>query len=200
MKKTITLLFAVAAMSTVYAQEAPFQKGTNVISAGLGLGSALGSGYSSSSNTPGLSASYEHGVWTVGGPGVISLGGYLGFKGYKYEYVGTGYYFPSTYIYTVSQKWNYTVIGVRSAYHYNGLESDEWDLYGGAMLSYNIVNYEYSDNDPYNSVSYNSENYDNNIYFTLYIGGRYFFSKSWGAYAELGYGVSYLNIGASYKF
>lgn len=202
MKKIVTILFLNAIISTVNAQESPFQKGTNVISAGIGIGSSIGSGYTNSTQSPGISVQFEHGVWDIGGPGVISLGGYAGIKSFKYDYGTTGYHYPEGYYnYSITQKWSYTVIGVRSAYHYNGINNDKFDLYGGLMLSYNILSYSYSDNDPYYDDSfYNTGSYGSAVGFTAYAGGRYFFTERIGAYLELGYGVAYLNIGAAFKF
>jgi hypothetical protein len=43
--------------------------------------------------------------------------------------------------------------------------------------------------------------YENNIGFApgFFVGARYFFSPNWAAYAELGYTISFFNIGMSYK-
>lgn len=183
MKKFIFLVVALAASATLHAQQ--FVKGTNVISAGVGLGSSLGS-FDYGTQTPALSLQYERGVWDIGGPGVISLGGYAGRKSYKNS--GSGY----------TQKWGYTIIGVRSAYHYNGIHSDKFDVYGGVMLAYNILHYKYKDNTGNNVAG--SGNYGSGAGFTVYIGGRYFFSSNIAAFAELGYGVSYLTVGLAFKF
>jgi hypothetical protein len=131
-------------------------------------------------------------MWSAGGPGVISLGGFIGIKSYKYSYNYIGY--------DISQKWSYTVIGVRSAYHYNGIKSSDFDVYGGAMLSYDIVSYSYDSNVP-NSYNYNVDgSYGSAIGISLFVGGRYYFNDQFAAFAELGYGVAYLNLGVSYKF
>lgn len=183
MKKIVILLSAILVCGVLRAQ--PFIKESNVISAGIGLGSSLG-GFSYGSQTPAISLQYERGIWEVGGPGVISLGGYAGTKSFKYK--GSGY----------TQKWGYTIIGIRSAYHYNGIHSDQFDVYGGIMLSYNILNYSYKD-DQGNSLS-GSNSYGSAAGFTLYAGGRYFFSGNLAAFAELGYGVSYLTLGLAVKF
>ncbi len=183
MKKTIFILFLFIVASTSYGQQ--FEKGTNMLSVGVGLGSSLG-GFSYGSQMPALSLNYERGVWDIGGPGVISLGGYAGRKSFKYS--GSGY----------TEKWNYTIIGVRSAYHYNGIKSDKFDVYGGVMLSYNILDYSYKDAGGNNINS--GGNYGSAAGFTLYAGGRYFFSPNIAAYAELGYGVSYLTLGLTFKF
>jgi hypothetical protein len=178
MKKGIIYVFMLLATAT-YGQGS-FDVGTQVLGVGIGFGSSLGGGFTYGSQTPGLSVQYEHGMWDVGGPGVISLGGYLGYKAYSYDYL----------IY--DRKWTYTILGVRSAYHYNGIESTDWDVYGGAMISFNIVSY--SDNDPFYDPPDNS-----NIALTLYVGGRYYFTPKVAAFAELGYGISYFTLGAAFK-
>lgn len=183
MKKLIVLAIALAATTTVYAQQ--FVQGANVIGVGVGLGSSLGS-FTYGSQTPALSLQYERGVWDISGPGVISLGGYIGRKSYKSSEEG------------YTQKWGYTIIGVRSAYHYNGIKSDKFDVYGGVMLSYNILNYKYKDNEG-NNVG-GTGNYGSAAGFSLYVGGRYSFTPNVAAFAELGYGVSYLTLGLAFKF
>lgn len=172
-----------ALVFTARAQE--FQKGTNIVSAGVGLGSSILS-YSGASQTPALSLQFERGMWDIGGPGVISLGGYVGYKGYSFS--GTDF----------SEKWHYTVLGIRSAYHYNGLKVDKLDLYGGVMLSYNLLSYSYSDNSGL-SLSGNGS-YGSAAAFSIYVGARYFFSDHFAVLAELGYGVAYLNVGIAVKF
>jgi len=166
-----------------------FQVGTNVVSAGLGLGGSYGLGAYSA--TPGISLQYERGMWDVPGPGVVSLGGYLGTKGFHDD----GF---AAFGYSYQQRWRYTIIGVRSAYHYNGLDVEPLDLYGGAMLSYNILSYRYTDNDPLST--YHGGNYGSSAAVSLYIGARYFFTPKVAAFAELGYGVSYLTLGGAVKF
>ncbi len=189
--KIITLCFVAGLFfNTLQSNAQAFEKGNSVLSVGLGLGGTFGS-YSYSSQTPGISLQFEHGMWDAGGPGVISLGGYVGVKSYTYNGVG--------YNYTWSYKWNYTVIGIRSAYHYNGITNKKTDLYGGVMLSYNILNFKYTTSDPYYDYLYSNVSYGSTVGFTLYIGARYFFSERVAGFAELGYGISYLTIGAAFK-
>jgi len=178
MKKAILILAAVCITVMTYAQS--FQQGTTAINAGIGIGTALGG---LGSARPAISLSLDHGKWAVGGPGVISLGGYLGNTGYKYTDAG----------YTA--KWNYYVVGVRGAYHYNGFEKlPKLDVYGGATLAYNIVKYSSDNNDDHLANSYGS-----GIGLSGFLGSRWFFSDNIGAFAELGYGVSTLNIGITFK-
>ncbi len=185
MKKITLLLILAAALGAGPLHAQSFQQGSDVLSVGAGLGSAIGS-FSYGSQTPALSVQYEHGVWEIGGPGVISLGGYAGIKGYKYS--------TSSY----KEKWNYTIIGLRSAYHYNGLRSEALDLYGGLMLSYNILHYSYKDAGG-NGIS-GAGNYGSAAGFTLFVGGRYYFTPGIGVFAELGYGVSFLTLGLAFSF
>ncbi|WP_149304087.1 hypothetical protein [Pareuzebyella sediminis] len=175
MKKHSTL-FAILffTITTLSAQE--FQKGTNVINAGIGLGGAYGS-YTTSSQSIGLSASYERGIWEVPGPGVVSLGGFLGFKTYDYDYVGG------------RDRWRYTVIGVRGAYHYNGLNVENLDLYGGAMVSYRILSYNGS-----------TGSYGSRPGASGFVGARWFFTDGIAAFAEAGYGFAFLSVGVSFRF
>ena len=128
------------------------------------------------------------GDWEAG-PGVVSLGGYAGYKGYSFSGKEDAYSFD--------EKWHYTVIGVRSAYHYNGWDLPKLDVYAGVMLSYNILSYSYSDNAG-TSVG-NAGAYGSAAGFSLYVGGRYFFSDHFAALAELGYGVAILNVGIALK-
>ena len=196
-KKNLSVASAItiilfSSFNTVTAQA--FNTGDNVMSLGIGLGSSLGGGYGYSSQSPGISLQFEHGQWGVGGPGVISLGGYLGYKSFSYDGA-----FSYPYIYSYTQKWSYTVIGIRSAYHYNGISSKDWDVYGGVMLSYDILSYKYTSSNPVYDHLY-SGSYSGGLGLSLYIGGRYFFSDNVAAFAELGYGISYFTIGGAFKF
>lgn len=173
MKKTILYLCVVLFASfTCNAQE--FNVGTNVISGGIGLGGNFGS-YSTSTQAPGFSINYERGVWDVG-PGVVSLGGYVGTKTYKYKYSNN------------VDKWSYTIVGVKGAYHYNGFEVENLDVYGGVLLSYNILSYS------------GLGSYGSRAGFTGFLGGRWYFTDSIAVFAEAGYGVAYLTLGISFRF
>lgn len=175
-KNIIPLLIAFFALGVVNAQE--FNVGTNVVNVGIGLGGDYGD-FLTSSISPGISASYERGIWDIGGPGVISLGGYLGIKNYRYETVG------------VNSKWTYTTVGFRGAYHFNGLEVENLDLYGGAMIAYNIANFSGD------SVVFKVRS---RIAPTLFVGGRWYFNDTFGVFAEVGYGVAFLTVGGSIRF
>lgn len=170
MKKSIYLsLFALCVSSLVFAQE--FEIGDNIISGRIGIGSSFGDG---GSGNPGYSIDYERGIWDVG-EDVISLGGYLGVKTFDFNGIIDG-------------KATYTIIGVRGAYHFNSLNLEDFDIYGGAMVSLNSV-----------SFSGVGNTLGSNLGLTIFGGGRYYFSDNWAASVELGYGVAFVNLGVSYK-
>jgi hypothetical protein len=185
------ILFALLQPGAASAQSI-YQPGNNVLGVGLGLGSSYGS-FTYGRQSPALNVQYERGIWPLG-PGVISLGGYLGYKRYQYS---ANYYGGYTY----SQKWNYTIIGLRSAWHLQqlgGKELKKWDLYSGVMLSYNVLNYSYADNDPY--WDYAGDAYGSGAGFAGFLGARYFFNGHFAAMGEVGYGIAFLNLGMAYKF
>jgi hypothetical protein len=183
MKKGNFLLVTLLLISIISVKAQTYSKGINVVSAGVGLGSSI-AGYTYGSQSPAISFQYERGLFDAG-PGVISLGGYLGFKTYKYTYDYSGAHYSS--------KWKYTIIGVRGTYHLTQLKVQNLDLYGGLMLSYN--NLSFSDNSGNSTASYGSASG-----FSAFVGGRYYFAKNIGVFTELGYGVAYVNLGLATKF
>ena len=172
-------------MSSAFSQA--FDIDTKVVALGLGFGSSIGPSFNTT-QLPGISLQYEQGMWDVGGPGVVSLGGYVGYKGYSYKYSSMGIDTKST--------WNYTIIGARSAYHFTGIDNNRLDLYGGLMLGYYFVNYKLDTNQGYSS---SGSAYGNSFSLDLYVGARYYLNEKIGLFGELGYGVSYLNLGAVLK-
>ncbi len=188
MKKAFAI-FAFVCFLPLLVSGQSFQKGSQVIAVGVGIGSSIGSGVDYTSQIPAISAQYERGIWDIGGPGVISLGAYVGYKSFGQEISSGGV--------ESEAKWNYTLLGIRSAYHYNGIDNDKLDVYGGLMLGFYLLDYSYSDNTGFNDAS--GGNYGSTAGLTIYVGGRYYFSDQVGGFAELGYGVSYLNLGIAFK-
>ncbi len=88
--------------------------------------------------------------------------------------------------------WTYTVIGVRGAYHFNELLdlSDELDVYGGLTILNTSVKA-----DGIGRLGGVGSGLD----FGIYIGGRYYFTDNIAAYAELGNGVAYFQVGVTLK-
>src|SRR5689334_11249898 len=104
MKKIILLSLISLLAFSLSSNAQDFDRGTNVLSPGIGFGSSLGGNIGYTTQTPAISLQYEHGNWDVGGPGVISLGGYLGYKSFSYDYA-----YP---YYSYSEKWTWMIIGI----------------------------------------------------------------------------------------
>lgn len=183
MKKLITFtMLALFSLPFMRAQESMFNLGDKIVNIGVGIGSLYGGGLYGSTTVPPISVSFEKAFKDeILEKGVIGIGGYVGYTAYKWHYVF------STYDYG----WKYTniVIGARGSFHYPVL--DNLDTYAGVLLGYNIVTskafgtagtYDYSPD-------------KGSIAFAGYVGGRYYFSEKFAAFAELGYGIAYLTLG-----
>ena len=186
MKKQILLICAlVVTLNLANAQESLFSQGDKVINIGLGLGTTLYSGTGYSSTIPPISLSAEFGVKDEFiGKANLGIGGYLGIAGseYKFSMLGSEYGWKYTYI----------IVGARGVLHYPLV--DKLDTYGGLQLGYNVVSASEFGNVP-NGISASS----GGVGFAGFIGARYYFTEKIGAMAELGYGISYLNIGLAIK-
>jgi len=109
----------------------------------------------------------------------VGVGPYIGFSKNKWEYSGYG--------------WTYTdfIIGARGTFHYPLV--DKLDTYAGILAGYDIA----SSKDigtPIGSPE------GGHFVHSEFIGARYYFSDSFAAFAELGYGISWLTAGAALKF
>ncbi|HRN36104.1 MAG TPA: hypothetical protein PLV70_03080 [Flavobacteriales bacterium] len=203
LKLTTALALLLVPAAALHAQA--FDKGTTAINLGIGVGGARYSyisAYNSDYKTsPTIIASAEHGVASVDGIGAIGIGGLFANKSVRYQAASQGSY----YRYDYDRKWSNTVIGLRGTIHLNELlESDKFDVYGGVMLGYNIGSYKDKSTRTINGVT---EDYSDNYHYKLnfvtwstFIGGRYLFTDHLGAYLEVGYGASYLNLGLTAKF
>ncbi len=163
-----------------------FVTGDKVVNVGLGIGSTLYSGTGYKTGLPPLSASFEYGVTELG-PGVLGVGGYFGISSYKWEdaFGGTTY----------GWKYSSVIIGARGNYHQYFV--DKLDTYAGLMLGYNIINSKATGNWP---SGYDWSANSSTFVWSIYIGGRYYFSETFAAMLELGYGIAWLNIGVAFKF
>ena len=184
MKRIILAIACVASVLSLRAQESTFNEGNLVFNAGLGLGTTLYSGRHYSSFLPPISVSGEYGLIEdfIAEDITLGVGGYIGLAGAEYRFPASNW----------GWRYNYTVIGVRGALHYPLV--DKLDTYGGIMLGYNAVSVRDVGDVPsgFSSAS-------GGLSLAIYLGGRYYFSERFGLMGEVGYGVSYLNIGVALK-
>ncbi len=191
MKKHFLIALAIlAAGFSAVAQESMFNKDDKVVNIGIGIGSTLYTGSYYSTRIPPVSLSVEYGlienlldVEDLN----IGIGGYLGLSSsqYKYSWIGGNY------------GWNYTyiILGGRGALHYPLTE--KLDTYTGLMVGPNIViSSEFGDwGDGANTSSAASSG----LIYAYYFGARYYFKDNLAIMGELGYGISYLNLGIAFK-
>jgi len=186
MKKVIivfSVCFSIIA-GNVSAQIPSFAKGDNVVSASIGFGGYYSGGWysgSSYSRLPFIALYYENCVKDnlFDEKSSLGIGGMIGHTSVKW-----------------SDNWKHsnTIIGVRGALHYAFV--DKLDTYTGLMLGYDIFSTKYYS-------SYGGGNYSgasSGLAFSWFLGARYYFTETFGAFAELGYGAAVINLGVALKF
>jgi len=182
-KLSILLSVLVVATSVSFAQESVFNKGDKALNLGIGFGSILYMGSYYSTQVPPVSASLEYGYLDgVLEKGVIGLGGYVGYSAHKWEYYNWG--------------WRYTtfIIGARGTFHYPLV--DKMDTYMGLLLGARIVSSkEFGTNTGY----YDYSAAGSGLAYSWFVGARYFFTPNFAVMGELGYGISYINLGIALK-
>jgi hypothetical protein len=162
-----------------------FSKGDKVVNLGIGLGDYYGSAYSSS--IP-ISGSFEVGIkdHLFDEKSSLGVGGYLAYASNK-----------STYTYSGSEygwKYSHFILGARGLLHYQFV--DKLDTYAGLMLGYDVA----SSSAFGTSYGTTSTAAGSDFSFSLFIGGRYYFTESIAAFAEIGYGIAALQLGVAFKF
>lgn len=162
----------------------PFVKGSKSlgISAGFGVSYDYISGYS---GLPAIALTYDQGFFENVGPGTIGIGAMVAIKNAHYNYSAGGY----------KATWNNYFIGVRGTYHLTLLadKNNKFDPYAGITLGARI--YQYKNN-------YGTSYTDNSVYPTAgaFVGAKYNFAASFGAFAELGYDISFARVGVCVNF
>lgn len=177
------LLSLVVAATTLAANAQHFEKGSKFFHVGIGVISPYA--YSGSKmGVPPVHASLEIGVTDK-----IGIGGLVGYTSSKYETAFLSDKF--------AWKFSYLVIGARGNYHF--YQDDKFDVYGGAMLGYNIASAKFDSTDP-DLEKWVTEPKVGGVAFGVYAGGRYFFKETSALFAEIGYSIAWLNVGYCAKF
>jgi hypothetical protein len=185
-KLLLSLLVVVFSLTQLLAQESTFKKGDKVVNIGIGLGSTLYTGTGYKMGIPPISASFETGVVNLlNDKASIGVGGYLGYSSHKYSYA----------YYTYTDSWSYSnfIIGARGAFHY-ALVS-KLDTYAGLILGFNIASSKWT-----GTGTETSHSSTGGLVSSEFVGARYYFSDSFAVMGELGYGITYLNLGIALKF
>jgi hypothetical protein len=183
-----------------------FDENTHIINLGVGFGGARyysayrGYGYSYKIS-PAFSVSYEQAFHKKLGPGYLGLGAYVGYQyassTYNYLYNKHGYY--NNYYYKNS--WNNFMLTTRGVYHWDVLNFKNAEVYAGVLAGIRIqtTSYETNNPDPYADNYYSNTG---NVFpaFSIFAGARWYFVSKVALFGEVGYGISYVNGGVSFKF
>jgi outer membrane protein W len=174
--KKIALIIALATVGTFGATAQSYDVGNKLLNVGVGLGSTL-SGSGINSTLPPIGLSFEYGFTEK-----ISGGAYVGYSSASQD-LGAGF----------KANYTYTILGARGSYHF--ATSDKLDPYFGLTLGYNVATATIEPTSPFLTVASASA-----VLYSLHLGSRYYFTDNIGAFAELGYGIAYLQLGVAVKF
>jgi hypothetical protein len=156
--------------------QANYNKGDVLLNFGLGF-----AGYYHAGGVPFI-ASAEFAISDV-----FSIGPYLGFTSYRYRY-----YYVNSYRYS----YTFIDVGVRASYHFHkhlNLNTNKLDLYGTASLGYTASSYSGDYTGPY------ADPYGDTARLGLVGGARYYFTRAFSVNSEIGYGLSPVLMGISFK-
>ncbi len=175
LKKFLLISSVMLVFLSVSNAQQSFKKGNACINLGVGIGSPYNYGYNTVS-LPSVNAAFEYGIVDLPNIGVITAGAFL-------DYRYTWYSLDSH-----KHTWTYTTIAARAAFHLAFLKTSKFDVYGGLMTG---LRHEVG---KYDGVS------DNSLSTDAFVGGKIMFSPKVGAFAEAGYGVSFLKLGFTFMF
>lgn len=175
LKSLVIALVVMAAAAPAMAQ-VQYDRGDKLFSVGLGIGGYNGDYYS-------YNGAYYRGN-TYGVPitasleffvnDAISIGPYVGFTARNHSFAFDG--------------------GARGSYHFSKhipLGTDKLDLYGAVLLGISNVWYEGNNGEDYTDFAPR---------FGATAGARWYFTRSFSANAEVGYGLTSVLAGISFKF
>jgi hypothetical protein len=171
-----------------------FGKGSLIVNPGVGFGYDYGY---IGTFFPAIAVTVEDGLNANVGPGTLGIGGELGFKFGSYDYSFGDY----------SASYSETIIAARITYHWSPPSIPKLDLYGGIPIGFRIDHYSEWDDyvTGYDVYGYPVYGYKKvgatgvDPFFGLYLGAQYYFNNRIGVFGELGYNISALEIGVSFK-
>ncbi|TNE78581.1 MAG: hypothetical protein EP332_13950 [Bacteroidetes bacterium] len=174
MKKSIAFL-SLLMLTLIWAPRASaqYEPGQMDFNLGIGLVPTFGAG---NGGLP-ISISGDYGIKEN-----IGIGGYLG---YARSSETLPFFGKTTY--------SYFILGLRGTYHYPIL--DGLDTYGGALLGYNVASVSIENTFP----GWPEPKAASGLSYSFFLGARYHFNDQFGAFGELGYGISILNLGLTLK-
>ncbi len=164
----------------------PFGVGSKTVGVFVGVGATYSYNYAAGYvpvPLPAFGVLYDQGIIKAG-PGVVGIGGIVAAQFSSYKYAG----YRAT--------WSNYVVGVRGTWHLSILKekNNKFDPYGGVLMGVRV--YEYRDN------GYNILTKSNKVYPAVgaFVGAKYNFKRHFGAFAELGFDITFLRAGLNFNF
>jgi hypothetical protein len=179
-KNLLLVVLLVFVIGQTFAQK--FEKGDWDVNAGLGFGYTYDM-YTGVNSWPTLYGSVEKGIVNISDFGVISAGGLIAYKHMSYDDYGYDW------------SWSDLYIGGRGAFHFSKVKVDNLDLYAGVSLGlrfYTNIDYSYAD-DNYEKVTHSAG------FSGAFAGAKYYLKDNIAAFGELGYDVSWIKLGVTFK-
>jgi hypothetical protein len=167
-----------------------FEKGSSAFNLGMGF---VNTPYISTSYYegffPSASVSYEYGIAKI--PmgdkltGVVGIGAYAGFCKSEYNFFNEDHY--NCYDFE---------FGVRGNYHF--IFNEKFDPYAGIWIGGDIVSQQWHGEWAEPEGIYFA--HGNGLAAGAYVGARYLFTDHFAVYSEVGWLISIVNVGVSFKF
>ncbi len=170
MKKFLALAVAVL---LAFGASAQVQKGEMILGVNIGLGNTI---YPTMKALPPITLEYEHGLLE----GLFDIDGFC---------LGVGGILAYTEDYSNEYKYSSVIVAAKGYLHYDFSDLEELDIYATVSLGWNIT----STKDP-------APIYPFPLFYDVSIGARYWFTDSFAANLESGYGLSWLKAGINFRF
>ncbi|MCL2417085.1 MAG: hypothetical protein FWD02_04020 [Bacteroidales bacterium] len=195
---TVSLLsfFCIA----TYAEHFAFRIGENRSSFGVGLGWTYRE----------MVRRDYRGVWNFPSPNVLVERSILPFRDFGFLSVGAqfgfhhGYRNANVFNTEFRESWTSFYFVPRVALYFHEVFHpydfpENIDLYAGIGLGFNHLSHRFSNNvDPGSVGRQNNSGFK--LGYHLFIGGRYYFREDFAIFAEVGYGLSFLNVGITIRY
>lgn len=152
-----------------------------------------GLGYSGFS-TPTIILQGEYGLTEKIPQSILGVGGFVA---HNYSYNSWHDKYSVDYW---ERRYTRVVVAAKVYYHHKFLVGAKWDVYAAAMVGVSVNLYSFRSNDAYYYGVYDYTVPGVWPYVGAIVGGRYYFTKNFGVYGEVGYGASYAQAGFNFKF
>ena len=198
MKKALFTLLAVFSVFVTEAQN--FSQGNSLINADYGFSmfsrvkfSTSGMETKTKTIIPPVGLSYEYALRDN-----FTVGGFAAYANQQIISTITDPWDPSDET-KITNDYKFIYVGALANYHFGFIDIDKLNLYAGVKLGYTIVNQSTTTEGDSDLPDNLFDIKINSLLYGIHLGGRYFFTENLAANLTLGYGISLVAIGLTYK-